>query len=406
MRGKRKILVNMRERFETEHIGYNSNIWQRTIEEIVEPFSMCDIKLDFRGVTIEKPEISDWFLKLIAYDNVYMVMYNSGSDVKNISILLAVNSTNGEDSGRIKNINTEEVHVINTDRQDKVDVELVSMFFGCTELREDRTEAVLRIQKAIETITYSSSASALESAIKELKAMITTINTFIIDLENVSVQKSVYPALVNTVTRLNDEGYRVSIDNVPDTKSMSIHMAISKGMAIDMPASKRYKIFSSAVRKGTPCIMCIYAAKSKKDEFGRRGNGDIVRACVAIYRGLTSDRKKLMFDLISGDTLQTKSGYYYTSDGEHPGLDISTMIVNINTMGFWDKFMGSECHVNYIVNYERRKIYRAKKDGGWDEQEVTLAEFVKEVLDDFKIVYDAEMMEATINKAKELHGEL
>jgi hypothetical protein len=155
-------------------------------------------------------------------------------------------------------------------------------------------------------------------------------------------------------------------------------------------------------------MLTRYEETKGRDMFGRCGSG-IPRICrPAIFKGIQKQNGvySVLFREYRVNTFMTKQYYYLEHDYiEHPGLrDLNTSIP-IDNIGIYDSFVGRLYQFSRPIQQSAEESfveYDIGQDGKIGTIKRTLAEHIKDVLDDFEIEYDEESLNLAITETAKM----
>lgn len=352
------------------------------------------VNFDFEGVEIYSPYESSSFRKLICDKYFYFTIHNNELLKDNIENMCSLSGINGH----VRNIN-DVSEKVETKEERRIKVQGERIF--------DNIETidgigVLNLYTMYDQLGSSNTVDYLRFGINKYCES-TKVNKVIVDCGAIHVSNEIVNYLARMVADFKDHkvDVRIKIDsNQESFKNLA--------MILELP-KRKYKIedkidiILNSINVGEIFLLRKYVDTRGLDNFGRRGNGKVLWNRVAVYQGLSDDKKKLIFDTYSVATFSTIANWYYTHDYEVNKLDITTVYVPIDEMGIFSHFLGASYHLLRPVQFREegtQELWGCYNDK-WVKKKYTIPELIEAVFNDFNVHYNKEYLRKWIKVTRE-----
>lgn len=389
--------IKIRDQFNVHYITLsNSTIWNR-IDKFVESLNTDeDILLDFKDVRLENPQMNKDFHNILRRHNVRFKIYNYSNLVEAID--MACKLCNAP-TGRVENIGSVEIEQKKPDKNIDADPDVIEKLLNFTTIEGNE----LRVDycKAYYGMTKQSMINSLDEAIQIKLSEASNITKITVDLNKIMVQKAIIKYLVELVDKYSAD-YEFELLSLIGKEDFEMHSAIKNGLAKDLTAADKVKIMKRELKKNVVGLLIMYENKrGGKDTYGRVGNGEILWCRYAILKNVVNKGGIPMaifkvYHLNDFHTTLHKS----IENLDSQELKEDTLEIEIDKLGFFDYFLGSEFHFNLPIQFDKEGTVSE-----WVEVEdckagirnLTIPELAKHVLDENNIEYNREELQKAID---------
>lgn len=378
----------------------NNAIWETllTIAELIDK----EVEFDFKGIELITPWENRKFREFLADKKVYIKVYNSEELVKTLDFMREISNIEIP-QGKIKNI----VNIIEGVEVEEGDVNLINK-------KEKILQAILyknnighiNMENIVSQLSSINTIEALRLAIQEINKE-TGIISFRVELGSMFVQENIIEYLAKIYLELLENGIYLEISTTDSQISESIFLYQQYFKSLRMTTINKITTVYNTLIPYTVGLLSRFKKSRRKDKFGRQGDGIPIECRVALYLGM-SEKGEVIFKTFKTSTFTTKRQYYLDNDGaELKGLEYNIISTPIETVGFYDKFLGELYHFDKPIQYNLDDsiiINEISDSGQIKVRKITIPEFIYLVLEDHKERYNKpgllESIRATKNNLK------
>lgn len=391
------IQVNVRELLKIDTISKtNDDAWRDLIAHMERPIKY---EFDFRGIRLIEPWNNGLFARFISDIRVYMVMYSAEKTVETIekSRFLAKLPL-----GRTKNIELQAPkQVTPKERRDQQFVISLQRYFDVDD--EEKT-AVFQIANRFTQVENDETVTRILEAIKLFSDNHKNY-LILVNLGKLVMAKHLIEMFIDGVNELiSEHNLDVEIQSINDDveNKIEIHQELKRIGKIS--TCKRVQLFKE-IKPGTVGMLTQYRDTKAVDEFGRKGNGEIVSCRVAIFNGITGDGGDavLTFTVFDGNTFYTAQHWAMENDGEELDELISMQRnATIEEVGLRSDFLGNKYHFMKPIQYQKDGYETMYLSNSLTRKRLTIPERIKEVFDDWGITYDTASLDQYIQETNSI----
>lgn len=399
-------------------------------------FWFCD-KTKKNAIRVVDPFNNLEFKRFVSNPHVYLCFVNQPNLVGQVEIVLR-SMPNTVYNNRIRNVDVyDERSSIPSEELERIrTAESLQKYFEFNEsngesvfhLPWDQLQSdsgIVKIRNAVEMM-YDRDRANGEGKVK----------LAVVQLDNKYVSKNNRAYLGQMIVSMENSGYPVTVESDNSEVINDISVSISQSRNGKMSISQRYNTMKNKLKPGYAGILHTYYTNTvKKDEYGRNGEGKILRSIPAIFRKFvkfkdTSGNMRVgaifdtfpLYKLVNYSFGKQNCECFVTQvhwAGEHDGdltdfesLPMKTVRIDLGLLGFWSEFIGSTYHFGEPVQEDvgaeggDKWMAMVTEGGKVKSNLLSIPERMKVVFDDFGIDYDKEYMESCINRTMEnLHRE-
>ena len=397
------IEINVSKQFGIYYIPVkNTDVWNR-VDTYLSEFGNEEVILDFKDVQLEEPYKNMDFHNIIRRENVKFRIYNYSALVEGIDMACRLC---GVATGRVENVGIVAEEQKSPDKNIDVSPRIVSKLLEVMEVNGDTL--TVWYSKALSGLSRASAVNSLEAAIETYLAGVDVkINRIVVDLENIVVQKSTIKYLVELVEKFKKSYADFELANLIGREDFDMHLAIKNGLAKGMETEEKLQIMKKELKKNTVGLLIMYENKrGGKDRYGRVGNGEILWCRYAILESIVNRANvpTAVFKVYHKDDFHTS--FHKTIENiDSTELKHDTIEIEIEKLGFFDYFLGSEFHFNLPIQFElegSRNEWIEVEPGKTGLRKLTIPELAMHVLDEHNVEYNKQELEKAIEWTNEV----
>lgn len=357
-----------------------------------------EILLDFNGITVYEPYRHFHFKELFKMKNVRFKFYSLAKAYEQLRVMCKLE---GLSDDKVIDV---EPNVV--EKPDKLQLKIDKYADDIMKYFDINGEVLsITVSKAYRKLNNSLTAKYIEVAAEKHIKNNPNIKELMVDLREIVVASSVIDILVDMKLHFEkDFGVEVAF-NIDDEKTIeNIKLHMHTKVEKEYTTKEKVKEFRK-INPGTVGILIMYKKSRAKDEFGRYGKGEVLSARVAKFENVSMERlsdgdERLCaeFTSFSGNTLYTREHWLLENDGEElEKLDTNKVIVPVDEIGLYDKFLGSNAHFARPIQEDESEsiiMRRIDDNGSVKNVKYNLPERIEAVFNDFNIYYDKEELNA------------
>lgn len=388
----------------------NDEIWELMIE-IANETPDETVVFDMKGIDVKEPWRNNIFPKFLALSNTVLKLYYAKEEKKEIELVARIIGCEGTKVINVENSNS----LLVDESKISADIDMEKVDKACEYLKEvtyiEDKVATIRYDKRL---TYMEKTETIMGLGKRARELLDEekVEKVIINVNRVQIQVEKLDTLYNELEKGLLEG-KIELVNaskeVGDT--LELKVMIGRGqLKRECSAKEKADILRAELKKGTICLLTKYREGKTKDAIGKIGMGQAEWCRIAQFEEIKGN--EVVFKAYPGKYFHTKE--CVLSMGRVPkDLKYEIYKVDINEMGFWDRFISTKYHVNYPVQFkvEDMIVEEICKDENNNDvepftKEYLLPEFIKVVMAqyDHEEDYDKEKLEWCIESTKKALG--
>lgn len=348
----------------------NIELWKKIKGELNQLSEEDTLLLDFKDVEIKAPWESQFFKLVFKDKRLKFRFYNNGV-IKNTLDMLGV--LEGIKESRVENIKTED------DIQEKQVIRPAVIRIKdrlIEKIEENDTECYIPVYKAVSQINYDDTFLAVKMIMDERPN-----KTFKIDFKGISISSSIlrlFIGLQNTTIISTDTKTNERVRLYKSLKNCTVR--------------DKVHILKEKCGVNTVGLISRYKETCKKDEFGRRGNGEPISCRPAIIRKIFQKDKEVFVEVEIFYTNGFETNSTREARGEEAQSKLNKTIerIPINEIGYDDYFVGSLYQFYTPIHEKGDELYTTYKFDGirYNKIQVTLPKLIKMVFDEFGVNYN------------------
>lgn len=365
----------------------NSKPWALLIDALKD--STEPTIVDFVGVRVVEPWLTDKFAEFISIDNVKMRVYWDSELYNTIKTYCILNNIKGD---KIENIEYE-VEA----EEPKIDTKVSKMaheiqdYFVVDE--DDATTAALEINKKFSQIASIKTTKYIEEALNIFCDNNPDIKRIIVHVGD-SVQSSLIRVLSNIMGNFFTRG--VDVDMYSNDKDIMSKLNIYQhlGTGRKLSDAEKIEIIKGQLAYNMAGMLTRYKKSRAVDEFGRQGCGEPVSCRPAIYKGIEENNGETycLFVSYNGNTFVTNEHWMNMNDNEtHSGLEKEEIKIAVSDLGILNSFLGRRYHFSMPIQCDKQDyftMYSFNENGNSVKTKLSIPERLQVVFDEFGIEYD------------------
>lgn len=390
-----KRLVNL------DRISQN-NGWETIRKELEKLKEQVDgnILLNFDKIDVSNPQQLGDFQRILKDNSIFMLFFDRENIVKDLIVQAIMD---GFDKERFLNKEVPKINKNKSKTQMRVE-EQGKDYLGA--FKWNGFKYILDVKGyGITTMQSYNSVNYIEYAIRELNGKY-GVKIFEINLDGVDMAQYVVNHFAELVHKLNEDGIKCYI-NLTDkeyVKYFQLQMLTLKNKELTFEDMEEC---AKAIEPNTCGMLLTYKITKSKDNYGRRGSGEVISSKIAIFRGYKDG-------IVTIDTFN--NNYFYTQYqwmSEHDGetldrLKVDTIKASLRDIGLMDRYIGVNYH--FILPIQQSKtentkvVYGINEEGNTISKDCSIPERMKIVFDSWGVEYNESQLAKAITETREIIG--
>jgi hypothetical protein len=360
-----------------------------------------DTMIVFKNVRLKDPFKSNALKKLLKEnDHIYVRFLNDEEALKNLRTSLIFMGL--MDESRVENVNTR------ADQKTQIEMKIEENGNDMYDMFSiNDNVATFDFSKKYQQLENSQSVTYCKHAINRLIEE-KGIRQFIIVIGKLKTSDAVLSSLANMMYTYNKENIDVKIDLENDERCRMLNLYSFKLNNRIYNSKEKMKIAMRVLKDGTPGLLQRYKKTKAVDDFGRQGNGEVIRCRISVCRGFNIEAQEVMFDTFDNEKFMTRIQWIDMNDSEDiERLEPERVSIPIDDLGVCDEFLGARYHFMYPTQSdisENVQIRYSDENGITQKKECTIPERMRIVFDDREIEYDKVLLDTSIKEVKEKLG--
>lgn len=393
--------VNVYKEYGMTSISPNNDIWAKMIVDHLTDEDDT-VVFDFNRIRLIQPWKNEMFKTFIADKRVKIKIYTDELTKRTIDMMLKMGNYDTE--GKVENINivvetTDTAKIKNTKR-------LAENVKNVIEYKSDEHMLSLLVRKAVTQIGNPETVDGIKMALEQVVEKHPDIRLIRLNYTNVTIQGNMFKLLAAISKDCGFDKKGIIIEeldtNEDKIKKLAIHRVLKDTMNKSI-SDKIMDIKNDNIKPGAAVMLHMFKETKSKNEFNQMNDGEYTISRVAIFNGFEKRNNEitLKFTAYFKDTFCTRRHYYLENDYEElTKMKTKEYRFEINEIGYADKFTGTKAHFHLPIQFDENDSLITYKEGVLNVQtiKVTLPEYIKMVLDDNRIKYDADLLLKCIGK--------
>lgn len=393
--------VNVYKEYGMTSISPNNDIWAKMIVDHLTDEDDT-VVFDFNRIRLIQPWKNEMFKTFIADKRVKIKIYTDELTKRTIDMMLKMGNYDTE--GKVENINivvetTDTAKIKNTKR-------LAENVKNVIEYKSDEHMLSLLVRKAVTQIGNPETVDGIKMALEQVVEKHPDVRLIRLNYTNVTIQGNMFKLLAAISKDCGFDKKGIIIEeldtNEDKIKKLAIHRVLKDTMNKSI-SDKIMDIKNDNIKPGAAVMLHMFKETKSKNEFNQMNDGEYTISRVAIFNGFEKRNNEitLKFTAYFKDTFCTRRHYYLENDYEElTKMKTKEYRFEINEIGYADKFTGTKAHFHLPIQFDENDSLITYKEGVLNVQtiKVTLPEYIKMVLDDNRIKYDADLLLKCIGK--------
>lgn len=395
--------VNVYKEYGMTSISPNNDIWAKMIVDHLTD-EEDTVVFDFNRIRLIQPWKNEIFKTFIADKRVKIKIYTDETTKRTIDMMLKMGNLNYDITDKVENINI----IVQTTDTAKVKTikRLAENVKNVTVYKSDEHLLELLVRKAVTQIGNPETVDGIKMALKQVVEKHPDIRRIRLNYTNVTIQGNMFKLLAAIEKDCEFDKLGIIVEeldtNEDKIKKLAIHRALKDTMNKSI-SEKIMDIKNDNIKPGAVVMLHMFKETKSKNEFNQMNDGEYAVSRVAIFNGFEKRNNDIVlkFTAYIKDTFCTRRHYYLENDYEElTKMKTKEYRFEVNEIGYADKFTGTRAHFHLPIQFDENDSLTTYKEGVINVQiiKVTLPEYIKMVLDDNRIKYDADLLLKCIGK--------
>lgn len=353
--------------------------------------------LDFRGVEVIEPWSNRRFKEMMRRKNIFLQFYGESRVVDTINLMCQMD---GGDKNRAISLKAEEIATVLTPAEIR-QMAKVKKYKSMFVVNGSSAEMIYDFDQ----FGDQSTVAAIKTAAAELNKE--GVTDFLVNLKSSLIVGNIFSYIINATNDMAKIGVNLVFisDDESSTKRMQIEAKVTSRV---YKAEEKMELFKTKMTRNEPITLTQYKYTRAKDEYGRRGNGEILSVRIALFLGLVdrdtgggTKKKMIHLHIYSLKDFVTREHYALTNDGDElTELKYMNEYIELEDCGLKSYFMGSDFHISAPIQYDVTKRYTLQKltddNSNVVVEYLTMPELILKVLNEWDIEYNHESLVAAM----------